>query len=622
MILKLNTIRGRILSALLAVILFFVVSTSLSLLLVQKSERIREVKNEVTEIFINTLQLIEVDNNFFSTEISNQGFYMSGESRLVFEHDSLIASISCQLIDVESLPATESFAIGKDLEIADSLIRSYDKVYKDMILLVLKRGFKDYGLEGKMRKSAHALEEFQGEIDLVDLLTLRRKEKDFFLRHDTIYVSELNTLVDSLLDGIQRQESNLESRDRLFSLVSNYRNTFNEVVQVESQLGLYDPSGMGLKTQLSVLTSEIKDRFKTITSESKKNATDTIANFNVYYALSLIISLIVSLVISYALAYIFTTPIINLAEDVNAVIRSSFLKKLVIQKSPKYSKEVNELIDATDNMVDHIHHQLDTINSKSEALRKRNKLLVDSKNKLKELNDIKDKFFSIIAHDLRSPLATLTSFLSIFIKFSNTFTKEEATRVAKEMYQSVNSISALLENLLQWARSQMGRTEFSPTNVGIGELIQSNVDLLQFSAASKGVEISTDIQENFHVYADRDMIDFVLRNLISNAVKFTKSGGEVRVGIEVMENRIKVRVSDNGVGMSEQDQQKLFRTDVHLTKRGTADEKGTGLGLLLCKEFIEKNEGSIWVKSQEGEGTSFFFSLRTASENIEQLANT
>ena len=228
-----------------------------------------------------------------------------------------------------------------------------------------------------------------------------------------------------------------------------------------------------------------------------------------------------------------------------------------------------------------------------------------SRESLKELNATKDKFFSIIAHDLKNPLQGLLSSAEVLNSYYDSFNEVKKKELIRRFYDSSQQFSALLKNLLTWSMSQQGKINLNPQKIDIADIIEENLDLIKESAGKKNITLSSQIERNAFVWADKNMLRTVLRNLLSNAVKFTNPGGEVRVQIHILENHARILVSDNGVGIPPQDIPNLFRVDVHISTRGTAGEKGTGLGLILCKEFVEKNNGTIDVESVPGEGTTF-----------------
>lgn len=221
----------------------------------------------------------------------------------------------------------------------------------------------------------------------------------------------------------------------------------------------------------------------------------------------------------------------------------------------------------------------------------------------------KNKFFSIISHDLKSPFGTLMSILQLLEESFESLTKKEQKELIHVGRNSSKQIFQLLESLLEWSRLTIGRMEFSPGNINLGEISTQIILLLSQSAKNKSIQFVNEIDGNYSAFADSKMLRAVLINLLTNAIKFTPKGGKITLSTQIIENFVEISISDTGVGMSQNDLSKLFRIDVHHTTVGTANETGTGLGLILCKELVEKNGGTIWAESELGKGSNFKFTL-------------
>jgi two-component system sensor histidine kinase/response regulator len=235
-----------------------------------------------------------------------------------------------------------------------------------------------------------------------------------------------------------------------------------------------------------------------------------------------------------------------------------------------------------------------------------------AREELKELNATKDKFLSIIAHDLRNPLQCLLLYADSLHNDYTLINEEQRKDYFYKFFNNSNLIAALLENLLKWAQSQRGILEQHPEKIDLHALTTENIELLKENAVKKDISVSSTVQPGTFAYADKNMIRTVIRNLLSNAVKFTKPGGKVEVSTAKPANgkTVALTVSDNGVGIKAKEIDGLFRIDVkQQQKTGTANEKGTGMGLILCKEFVEKNNGTIQVTSEPGKGSRFTFTL-------------
>jgi signal transduction histidine kinase len=229
--------------------------------------------------------------------------------------------------------------------------------------------------------------------------------------------------------------------------------------------------------------------------------------------------------------------------------------------------------------------------------------------KLNELNATKDKFFSIIAHDLRNPLAAFRNIIELLTTYYDEMSEEKIKKTIKMLDDNSSHLYKLLENLLQWSRSQTGGIQFNPEHQSVAAVVKMNVSLMKITARKKSIDIHYDINDTLKAYYDADLINTVLRNLLTNAIKFTAPDGKITIFAEELADCIEIRIKDTGVGINKEDIGKLFRIDVHHTTPGTYNEKGTGLGLILCKEFIEMHKGKIDVESTEGKGSTFIFTL-------------
>jgi two-component system sensor histidine kinase/response regulator len=228
---------------------------------------------------------------------------------------------------------------------------------------------------------------------------------------------------------------------------------------------------------------------------------------------------------------------------------------------------------------------------------------------LKDMNATKDKFFSIIAHDLKNPFNTLMGFTELLLDNLDDYTQDKLREFIGILHETSKQSYALLENLLEWSRSQTGRIQLNKENLNIYEIAEDNISLLLNQAAKKRIKLENEIDLSVVVFADANMIRTVIRNLISNAIKYTRENGSITISSRKNNNKHEISVKDTGLGIKPENKEKLFRIDLNYTTRGTADEGGTGLGLILCREFINKNGGDIWVESVYGEGSTFSFSL-------------
>lgn len=240
-------------------------------------------------------------------------------------------------------------------------------------------------------------------------------------------------------------------------------------------------------------------------------------------------------------------------------------------------------------------------------IKKSENSLKENEKQLKELNAAKDKIFSIIAHDLRSPFNNIIELSELLIH--NIIDFEESEKYMKVLNSSAKNTLVLLSNLLDWAKSQTGQLNFNPKKILLSDVIVEIIARNESVVKTKDIFLNYFSSDEIEVYADENMLKTVLRNLISNAIKFTNVGGHIQIFAILKQDHIEISISDDGLGMNEEKRNGLFDITSKTTAVGTANKNGSGLGLVLCKEFVKKNNGKIWVESEEGNGSTFKFTL-------------
>jgi signal transduction histidine kinase len=232
---------------------------------------------------------------------------------------------------------------------------------------------------------------------------------------------------------------------------------------------------------------------------------------------------------------------------------------------------------------------------------------------LEEVNNVKDKLFSVVSHDIKGPLSSLH--LALTLAKSGALSSEEFQELSAGLEIRLAQTSEFIDNLLQWAKLQMKGETFEPDRLDLLVLAQESVRLLDPECFQKKITLKNNLQGTLNAYADLNMMRSVLRNLLTNAIKFTRPNGTITISAYRLDAKIVISVSDTGVGIPPINRDRLF-TLTSITTEGTHQEKGTGLGLLLCKEFVEKNGGRIWFETEEGKGTTFYFSLPMYQEEL------
>lgn len=284
------------------------------------------------------------------------------------------------------------------------------------------------------------------------------------------------------------------------------------------------------------------------------------------------------------------------------------------------SIQTNKEIDVDFSFNDSKHHSVKVIPEYSLELNDYSYLVIsfdisnhkENEKNLQELNATKDKFFSIIAHDLKSPFTSILAYSDLLQKNTSKFSTARIEQMAQTIRKSAQNAYALLENLLSWSRLQTGALLPKPEHIDAIDIIQENADLYSSIAALKGIVIEIEPLSDGTVNADKQMLDTILRNLITNAIKFSHLNSKIILGAKLEGRQVKFHVQDSGTGIEPQLLEHLFKVESAFSKTGTENEKGSGLGLILCKEFVEKSGGTIWLESTVGTGTIFYFTIPAA----------
>jgi len=286
--------------------------------------------------------------------------------------------------------------------------------------------------------------------------------------------------------------------------------------------------------------------------------------------------------------------------------RNIVLEGLVKERT----KEINEKNTILVGQAEELNNTNTMLEERQQLIEKQTDELIAQRDELYESNSVQDKLYSIIAHDLRSPFNALKGFTELIQTNYDSYDEEERKEMIGIISKSAERVYNLLNNLLNWTRSQRGKIQFNPTMTNIIKLINENIALVTDQAVNKNIEFKFEsASEEVNLKIDPAIINVVIQNLLTNAIKFTNTNGIIKLNCNIKNNNVIVSIKDNGVGISEDNIKILFKRDIHFTNKGTNNETGTGLGLLLCKDFIEKHQGKIWLESEENKGTTFFISI-------------
>lgn len=401
--------------------------------------------------------------------------------------------------------------------------------------------------------------------------------------------------------------------------------TIREFIDMKMK-GVSGKKSLEKKEEMEVGEMEFLDAIDTVRSRTfetinvqKTKLDDTISSsfrdILLFSGLTFLLSVLIGVLYSRSIS----KPIIQLTKSTKNFSDGNYSSKVEVNTSDEIgmlSSSFNEMAEKLKSLILQLGGELEIIKRTEEEITSKNAELLKS-------NSEKNKFFSIIAHDLRSPLHGLMGLTELISNNIRQFTVEELEQYSKHLHASALNLNKLIENLFTWAQMQSGSITFDPKELELNNILHNSIEIIHLNAEQKEITIKNEIVEKINVFADEKMIETVLRNLLSNAIKFTKRNGQIIIKLKKHESGLAdISICDNGVGIPGSKISKLFKLEEKIGSKGTEGELSTGLGLLLCKEFVEKNGGKIWAESEWEKGSVFTFSLPTKGVNHSSLDNS
>jgi signal transduction histidine kinase len=588
--------------------------------LIEKASSIRNLQNEIALANGAFLSVIQQDLRLIYQESKQQGFYTDTEFAPLVTRDKDYGLLLKDINRILAHPAISEFEEDGRMQTLKTNLRQYDSLQSIIMSLQKERGFKDAGLEGEMREYVHQLETYIQVVPLSDILTLRRHEKDYFMRDDMQYANYLNDASNTLQASLNPDS---DEEEQVLSLLRNYTRTFNAVVDIEQKIG---DASSGIQSQLFARQMEMEASFANLLRDVNDKTRSLIYRLIQRFLLLVIVGFLFASVLSYSIATFVSASIkkmaISMQEAIETGFRSQLRKphRLAAKETKSLFRSYEQLISTIRQQLEELQENNERIHEKNEELRQINARLESSEQRLRESNAAKDKFFTIIGHDLKSPMSTMTSLLHLLFENINDFSKNESAEMANNVLSSANSISLLLENLLAWARNQTEKIEVIKDYVDLNDLILENIKLFEAKMKEKSIEVHFKAKKHIEAFVDRNMIDFVIRNLLDNAIKFTPEQGSIMITSSGNGETVSFSIKDTGIGIEEDKIPTLFSSIVKEQSRGTSGEKGSGIGLVLCYDFIQKNHGTIQVRSTVDIGSTF--SVRLPKTPVKQNRST
>ncbi|TAF67828.1 MAG: HAMP domain-containing protein [Cytophagales bacterium] len=626
----LASMRSRFILVIFTFILLMALSTLTALWFLDRNNNLKNLIVDQEKLAIHLLKVINIEHDFIHYESTNAKFFETSHSEYLKKHKIAIDSAH-QLIDKMAVVISQSFyepsaktIISTHNQQVKKALSYYEQVFDTLVKLTIQKGFKDFGVEGQMRQQILFLEKNSTLNELNLLNKIRRNEKDFMLRKDTLYATQV-------LDDIAEFEVILKKNSAIkdsvkkanLSILKQYKEKFQLLVNIEQAISSKTQNGVyeKLKQQGDVLSNVLEQYAKAVNDFSNIQ----IARARISFLIIVGLTLLASLLGGYYFISRITKPLTVLSKDIVRITGDLLNDHEILKTEASTNDEIVQLSSAFELLIKEMQKQLVDIRTTTNELEAQNadltvinEQIAQSEDKLKKLNTVKNKFLSIISHDLRSPLNSIMGFLDALERYANIFTPDETQQFSRDMQRSVKRILDLLENLLQWSLSHTGEIEYKPEVVNVADIFEENIQLYEKSAQDKKIMLIVEPSAKVvtMVEADRNMFNFIVRNLLSNAIKFSRADDRIMLNLlpeNNTENEAHITVSDTGVGMTQEQISKLFQSNIqNISTLGTNKEKGTGLGLLLCKEFVERNGGKIWIESQINIGTTVHFTLKKA----------
>ncbi|MFN5554802.1 MAG: sensor histidine kinase [Chryseotalea sp.] len=574
----------------LALSIVFITVIGISILSYQfnlKNKKLFALVNQLESQRVNALELVKNDLDFLRFETINAAFYQHKQTFLTLRHDTLLQQVLTQHQLLKSKLRVLSEDLSEGMETAEIQLLQYDTLFKTFKSLQIKRGFTDFGLEGKMRKYAHELENHSEDITMVDVLTLRRHEKDFFLRKEAIYQNKFNQLINSILNNLKAEK---KYNPYTIYLLTSYKQYFNELATIDIQLGQGADQGLTgkLNQQAQLFSATIENTVAMANAKAEE-----VIRQSLYSSILIGICLfLIAGTLTFFTASSLTLPI----KKLSFLMSKYFIRQSIREKDLPDHYHISEIQNLSESfllLTKKLKAQFADAEKKSQLIEKRNK-------ELQQLNEELDRFIYSSAHDLKSPLASLEGLLYLF-KLDN---KDESLHhYFDKMKKSIERMNGFIKDITDYAKNK--RQHIQPEIINLTYQIKEITDALQFLPEMKNISIEIDIDETHNlVTTDKTRLEIILKNIISNAIKYYDPQKEhplVYIHVKQENHEVTLTIRDNGIGIAAEHLPKIF----DMFYRAVENAKGSGIGLFLVKESVKMIRGHIDVHSTIGEGTTF-----------------
>jgi signal transduction histidine kinase len=588
---KLNTISKRLFLSLGILIASIIVVSTLALIFQSKIRSIHAIEQAISGERILIVRLIKTDLDFLRIEIHNNDFFKTRESQLLKERNILAQTVKEQMRTLRNSMIDNDFRIDHEFEIIDSLLTEYNKTFQQLTDRILVRGFKDFGLEGEMRFQAHELEKQQDIISMVNLLMLRRHEKDFMLRKEEHYLVQFNKLANSLI-------INLTNKNKNTTLLEHYQEAFNSLASIDKEIG-YD-SSRGLLGLLNKQTTSISAKLDELIKLSNYRTQEIVNNSGIVFLSIGLSTILISLSIVYYTASRLAVPLKKLSGSMNKFILHEGLNEKEFNLDYE-TDEISRLAQSFITMSRKLRVQFSDIEHKTQLLEKQN-------DELKKLNEELDRFIYSAAHDLKSPLASLSGLVNLAKIEINT---KSHNHYFDMMSASIIKLDSFIKDITDYAKNKRQHLNVQEVDFAkvVEDILQSLDHLPQASRIQSFIRVS-----GTKFNCDRMRLEIILKNLISNSYRYyapNKQNNYLFIEANIHDDQVSIEIMDNGIGIGRSHLPRIF----DMFYRAVDNAHGSGIGLFLVKETVKMLHGKITVKSSLKNWTRFTITLPNNYEN-------
>ncbi|MFY8023889.1 MAG: ATP-binding protein [Sediminibacterium sp.] len=576
------------------ILLITVIVIILSVKVNDNRKEMHQMMNQLDDIRNNIGKQSAARQVFLMNERFTESFYITGSSESINIYQKMVKQIDSSLVLINENKIASKSPIAEKIVSITRNIHAQEAFFERIVDSVKQLGMKDYGLIGALVQLKNELESSK-LMDLADINQLDVLANEYLSNRNEKAAIQFDSLARKLIFAYGNNPS-------AETILDQYRKTFVRIVKLERSIG--NNSEVGLQNELLAQSKNNDDQLlATIQSVNVLFEANLDQLETIFYSLLGII-LVIGLLLSYLVSNAITKPLIQLNLATKEVVETKFKDDI----NPDFvdesrTDEIGQLATNFNLAIRKIRRSIKIIQDKSESLQSKNKQLLENEETLKLISSQKDQFLSIISHDMRAPLTSIVSFLDYYKNNFKSFTAAEIEFVSTNLNTHVKKVLEMLDGLLLWSKAQTGEIQMNLQPIDLAQTITDVVAVLNQSAINKKIKIETNLHSQL-IWADKNMTALIIRNTLSNAIKYSNEQSVIEINTKRNKTNAFVIIKDTGVGMNQDTLSKLFETNSSFTTYGTANEKGIGLGLLLCKNFMNKMNGSIEIESMPEEGTT------------------